>query len=75
MRKPDEVSERLELEEEKNIFIIWERAGDVWEDKMKLPLLLTFPPFVVSSAALEMSYEDAGRGELCVESQKREISF
>jgi hypothetical protein len=42
---------------------------------MKLALLLTFPLFVVSSAATEMSHEDARRGELCVESRKREISF
>ena len=37
-----------------------------------MPLLLTFPMsfplFVVSSAAFEISHEDAGRGKLCVES-------
>ena len=34
---------------------------------MKFANLLTFPLFVVSSAAFEMSHEDAGRGELRVE--------
>ena len=64
MGKPDEVSERRVLEEKKNIFILKERA-DVWEDKMKFANFTSLSPlFVVSSAALEMSHEDAGRGEL-----------
>ena len=63
--KPDEVSERRVLEEKKNIFILKERAVDVWEDKMKFANFTSLSPlFVVSSAALEMSHEDAGRGEL-----------
>ena len=30
--KPDEVSERRVLKETENIFLLEERAGDVWED-------------------------------------------
>ena len=74
MGKPDEVSERRVLEEIENIFILEERAGDVWEDKMKFATFAHFPPLVISSAATELSHEDAGRGELCVESRKREIA-
>jgi hypothetical protein len=68
---PDEVSKRRALEEEKNIFILKEWAGDVWEDKMKFVTFANFPLFVVSSAATEMSHEDAGQGELCVRSRIR----
>jgi hypothetical protein len=35
MGKQDKVSERRALEEKKNIFILKEWTGDVWEDKMK----------------------------------------
>ena len=34
MGKLDEVSERGVLEEKENIFLLEERAGDVWEDKV-----------------------------------------
>jgi hypothetical protein len=67
MRKPDEVSERRALEEKENIFILEEKAGDVWEDKMNFATFAHSHLFVVSAAATEMSHEDAGRGELCVE--------
>ena len=67
MGKPDEVSERRVLEEIENIFILEERAGDVWEDKMKFATFAHFHLFVVSAAATEMPREDAGRGKLCVE--------
>ena len=35
MGKQDKVSESQALEEEKNIFILKEWTGDLWEDKMK----------------------------------------
>jgi hypothetical protein len=44
MGKPDKVSERRVLEEKKNIFILKERAVDVWEDKMKFANFTHFPP-------------------------------
>ena len=44
MGKQDKVSERRALEEKKNIFILKEWTGDVWEDKMKLSTFAHFPP-------------------------------
>ena len=47
MGKQDKVSERRALEEKKNIFILKEWTGDVWEDKMKFATcsLFTFLSF------------------------------
>ena len=42
---------------------------------MKFATFAHFLLFVVSSAASEISLEDAGRGELCAESRKREIAY
>ena len=72
---PDEVSKRRALKEERNIFILKEWAGDVWEDKMKFATFAHFPLFVISSAAFEMSHKDAGRGELCVERRIRKNTY
>jgi hypothetical protein len=44
MGKPDEVSERRALEVKKNILNLQERAGDVWEDKMKFATFTHFSP-------------------------------
>ena len=73
MGKLDKVSERRAPEEKNNIFIIHERVGDVWEDKMKFATFAHFHLFVVSAAATEMSREDAGRGKLCVERRIKKI--
>ena len=42
---------------------------------MKFATFAHFHLFVVSAAATGMSHEEAGRGELCVESWKRKTHF